>query len=212
MNTAVATSPTSTTLMDRLIPVGDNNTAKLLRGFLLTVIGAQLLWLSAKIQVPFWPVPMTMQTYAILALAGLAGWRVGFAMVALYLAQGAMGLPVFAGTPEKGIGWAYMVGPTGGYLLGFLIAGALAGAACQVKGRLRLLSVIIGMTLAHLLVFVPGILWLGGFMDGGLQAAFILNVTKFSAGTVLKTLLAIATVYGVWQLTGADRQPTSLAE
>lgn len=210
MSSTLAIAPaTTTTLMDRLIPVGDSVRGQALRAVLLTIVGAQILWISAKVQVPMWPVPMTMQTYAILALAGLAGWRVGLSIVALYLAQGAMGMPVFAGTPEKGIGLAYMMGPTGGYLLGFLMAGALAGAACQVRGGLRFLSVVGGMTLAHLLVFIPGILWLGGagFMEGGIAAAFTYNLANFWLGTVLKTLLAIATVYGVWQLT-IDRSTT----
>ncbi|MBV6632766.1 MAG: biotin transporter BioY [Alphaproteobacteria bacterium] len=205
----LAIAPATTTLMDRLIPVGDDVKGQTIRAVLLTIVGAQLLWISAKVQVPMWPVPMTMQTYAILALAGLAGWRVGLSMVALYLAQGAVGMPVFAGTPEKGIGLAYMMGPTGGYLLGFLMAAAVAGAASQVRGGMRLVSVVVGMTVAHLLVFIPGILWLGGagFMDGGISAALAYNVSSFWLGTVLKTLLAIATIYGVWQLT-SDR-PTS---
>ncbi|MEM6903904.1 MAG: biotin transporter BioY, partial [Pseudomonadota bacterium] len=110
MSSTLAIAPATTTLMDRLIPVGDSVRGQAIRAVLLTIVGAQILWISAKVQVPMWPVPMTMQTYAILALAGLAGWRVGFSIVALYLAQGAMGMPVFAGTPEKGIGLAYMMG------------------------------------------------------------------------------------------------------
>ena len=100
---------------------------KALRAVALAVLGSLLLWASAKIQVPFYPVPMTFQT-AVVFLIGLAyGWRLAVATLLLYLAQGAMGLPVFAGTPEKGIGLPYMVGPTGGYLAGFVAAAAITG-------------------------------------------------------------------------------------
>ena len=87
-----------------------------------SVIAANaLLILSAKIQVPFWPVPMTMQTLVVVALGLGMGLRLGTAAMLLYLVEGAIGLPVFAGTPERGIGLAYMAGPTGGYLAGFLL-------------------------------------------------------------------------------------------
>jgi len=86
------------------------------RNALLALAGSALLALSAKMQIPFWPVPMTMQTYVVLVLAMAYGWRLGGATMLLYLAEGALGLPVFAGTPEKGVGFAYMMGPHGCYL------------------------------------------------------------------------------------------------
>src|SRR5690606_14969027 len=93
----------------------------------VVVLGTLLLTASAKIQVPFWPVPMTMQTFVVLFLGAALGPRLGALTVLLYLAQGALGLPVFAGTPEKGIGLAYMLGPTGGYLIGFVPAAYVVG-------------------------------------------------------------------------------------
>ena len=93
-----------------------------IRAIALAVIGSILLTLSAKIQVPFWPVPMTMQTFVVLVLGVAYGWRLAGATVLLYLAQGALGLPVFA----AGGGPAYMDGPTGGYLVGFLLAAGRA--------------------------------------------------------------------------------------
>lgn len=98
---------------------------------LLVVAGSIALWISAKIKVPFYPVPMTLQTLALFGIAAAYGLRLGVATVALYLVEGAAGLPVFAGTPEKGIGLAYMVGPTGGYLASYLIAAAIVGYAVQ---------------------------------------------------------------------------------
>lgn len=98
-----------------------------LRVLLLALLGSVLLTISAKIEVPFYPVPMTMQTLVVLLLGMAYGARLGAATVLLYLAEGAVGLPVFAGTPERGIGIAYMMGPTGGYLAGFVLSAAITG-------------------------------------------------------------------------------------
>ena len=95
-----------------------------------TMLGlAALITLAAKVQVPFWPVPMTLHTLAVMMIALIGGPRVAVGAMATYLAAGAAGLPVFSGSPERGIGLAYMVGPTGGYLLGFLPAAWIAGQA-----------------------------------------------------------------------------------
>ena len=112
------------TLAEALWPASSGD---VLRNGLLVVAGSLLLTLSAKINVPFYPVPMTMQTLAALVIGVAFGWRLGAATVTFYLVQGAFGLPVFAGTPEKGIGLAYLMGPTGGYLIGFAVAAALVG-------------------------------------------------------------------------------------
>ncbi|MBT7550852.1 MAG: biotin transporter BioY, partial [Gemmatimonadetes bacterium] len=95
--------------------------SRLFRNTVLAVVGSLLLAVSSKISVPFYPVPMTMQTFVVLALGMAYGWRLGGTTVLLYLAEGAAGLPVFSGTPEKGIGLSYMLGGTGGYLIGFVL-------------------------------------------------------------------------------------------
>jgi biotin transport system substrate-specific component len=122
-------------LIDALLPAA--GLPVWVRNGLLVAGGSLLLTLSAKINVPFYPVPMTMQTFAVILIGAAFGWRLGTATVLFYLAQGAMGLPVFAGTPEKGIGLAYMAGPTGGYLLGFaaraFVTGWLANAASTAR-------------------------------------------------------------------------------
>ena len=120
-----ALTATSSTLAQAL--AGSDGRLGALRLMLLAVAGSLLLWASAKINVPFWPVPMTMQTFVVLGLGAAFGWRLGMATVALYLLEGAFGLPVFAGTPEKGIALAYMTGPTGGYLAGFVLAAGVTG-------------------------------------------------------------------------------------
>ena len=98
-----------------------------LRMVLLAIVGTALLTRLAKLNVPFYPVPMTMQTLVVLMLGAAYGWRLATATVVLYLVEGALGLPVFAGTPALGIGLPYMMGPTGGFLVGFVAGAALVG-------------------------------------------------------------------------------------
>ena len=98
-----------------------------LRFALLATLGSVVIAISSKIQIPFYPVPMTMQTFVVLALSMAFGWRLATATILLYLAEGALGLPVFAGTPEKGLGLQYMLGSTSGYLTGFVFAAMICG-------------------------------------------------------------------------------------
>ena len=166
--------------------------SRLVRTMLLAVAGSALLTLSAKLQVPFYPVPMTMQTLVVLLIGLGFGARLGTATVLLYLAQGAVGLPVFAGTPEKGIGLAYMLGPTGGYLLGFILAAALSGWIAERRRDLgALVTAVIGGSLA---IYVPGVLWLASFV--GLEQAFDLGLVPFLWADALKAALAIALATG----------------
>jgi len=125
--------PTHPTLAQKAVP----GSSGLTRNLMLAVGGSLLLWASARLQVPFYPVPMTMQTFVVLMIGAAYGWRLGAATVALYLLQGALGMPVFAGTPEKGIGLAYMAGPTGGYLVGYVAAAAVTGALAGRGGDRR---------------------------------------------------------------------------
>lgn len=148
-------------------------------------IAVGLITLSAKITIPFWPVPMTMQVAAILLVAGLGGLRFGAASVGAYLALGATGLPVFAGTPEKGLGLAYMFGPTGGYLLGFWAASVLVGWASDHFGhRLGALSMPLGLGL----IYGLGLAWLSQFVPS--DKLLTLGVTPFLAGDLCKVALA----------------------
>ena len=166
--------------------------------FALAVLGVCLLTISAKTQVPAWPVPMTMQTYVVLVLGMALGTRLAVATVLGYLALGALGMPVFAGTPEKGIGLAYMLGPKGGYLVGFVAAawlcGTLAGRGWD-RGFTRALT---AMTLAHLVIFGAGVTWLSALI--GWPRAVNLGLIPFIAATIVKTLLAAWTLPSAWRL------------
>ena len=101
--------------------------SKLVKNLFIALLGSILLAISSKIKIPFYPVPMTMQTLVVLSIGIVFGWKLGIATIALYLFEGIIGLPVFSGTPEKGVGLVYFTGPTMGYLIGFLFASFLTG-------------------------------------------------------------------------------------
>ena len=101
--------------------------SKLVKNIFVALVGTILLAISAKIKIPFYPVPMTMQTLIVLIIGIGFGWKLGVFTITLYLFEGILGLPVFSGTPEKGVGLVYFTGPTMGYLVGFLITAFFAG-------------------------------------------------------------------------------------
>ena len=151
-----------------------------------------LLTLSAKTSVPFYPVPLSMQTLVVLVMGAVLGPRLAAAGVALYLFEGAVGLPVFAGTPEKGLGLAYMSGPTGGFLAGFVIAAALTGLAAERGWDRTLPRLAVSMAAGHAVIFVLGFAWLAALI--GAPAAWAGGVASFALATALKTALAVAAV------------------
>ncbi|AWB25606.1 biotin transporter BioY [Methylobacterium currus] len=153
----------------------------------LVLSGGLLITLAAKVQIPFWPVPMTLHTLAILALSLAVGPRLAVAMVLGYLAAGAAGLPVFSGTPERGLGLAYMAGPTGGYLAGYLVAAGLVGALAAGRGFLgRVAAMLAGLTA----VYVLGLAWLALFVPADRLVA--LGLAPFLLGDLVKVGLVAA--------------------
>jgi biotin transport system substrate-specific component len=182
---AHADSPTIS-FVDALWPV--RGASRLMRAAVLALLGSVLLTLAAKVQVPFYPVPMTMQTLVVLLIGVAFGARLGVATVALYLAEGAVGLPVFAGTPEKGIGLAYMAGPTGGYLLGFVLAAAVAGWIAERRRDAAGLA--LAVVAGSIAIYALGVLWLGSFV--GFGKALELGLVPFLWGDLLKAGLAFA--------------------
>ena len=195
---------TSQTIAATLWPAGDMTaTARAMRFAALAIAGALALTLSAKAQVPFYPVPLTLQALVVLVLGACFGLRLSVASVGLYLLEGAAGLPVFAGTPEKGIGLLYMMGPTGGFLVGFLAAVAFIGY-CADKGwdrsLFRQFAILSG---GHVLLFAFGFVWLAHLI--GAEKAYALGVATFLLASVVKTMLATAIVPGLWKLVGSLR-------
>jgi biotin transport system substrate-specific component len=180
------------TLADALwSPAAGSNTV---RGIVLAVIGSILLTISAKIQVPFWPVPMTMQTLVVLVLGVAYGWRLAGATVLLYLAQGALSLPVFAG----GGGLAYMSGPTGGYLVGFLLAAVAVGWLAERGWARSVASTFAAMLIGTVIVFACGIAWLGTLI--GLPQAINAGLMPFLLSEAVKVGLGTALVPFAWRL------------
>jgi biotin transport system substrate-specific component len=174
-----------------------SNRLSLLQQVLLAVAGSLLLWVSAKVQVPFWPVPMTMQTFVVLGLGAAFGWRLGMATVALYLLEGAMGLPVFAGTPEKGIGLAYMAGPTGGYLAGFVVAAGITGWLAEKGFDRNVLTMGLAMLAGTVAIYALGLGWLGALI--GYEKAVQFGLVPFIPGDIAKLTLAAIVFPATWK-------------
>lgn len=184
----MSTAATNTAYQPLSSLAGNSLAAKIL----LVVAGSLVLWVSAKIKVPFYPVPMTLQTLALFGIAAAYGMRLGVATVALYLIEGALGLPVFAGTPEKGIGIAYMFGPTGGYLASYLLAAAIVGYAVD-RGLGRNPFKLFGaMLVAELVVLSMGVAWLAYLF--GADKAFAFGVGRFIITDIIKIALAACLV------------------
>ena len=158
--------------------------SKILKTILIVFIGSIVLTISAKINVPFYPVPMTMQTFVVIFIGMAFGWKLGLATVFAYLVEGAFGFPVFAGTPEKGIGIAYMIGPTGGYLFGFLVAVFIAGFLNFDK-NIYLKFILI--TTAVSTIYIFGVPWLA--LLKGWQVAYVWGIKKFLLAELFKICL-----------------------
>ena len=160
--------------------------SKVLKYLFLALIGSIALAVSSKIKIPFYPVPMTMQTLVVLMIGIVFGWKLGLATVSLYLFEGMIGLPVFSGTPEKGVGLIYFTGPTMGYLLGFLVAVYISGKFIYdgnlIKNFLKLL-------LATSFIYILGLAWLGSLI-GWDKPIFQLGAQPFLLAELFKILIA----------------------
>lgn len=184
MATDLANSPEP--MIVTLVP--EKGAARLVSQIMLAVAGSIVLWVSAKTQVPFYPVPMTLQTLAILLIAATYGFRLSMVTILLYLAEGAFGLPVFSLTPERGIGLLYMAGPTAGYLVGFVVATGLVGwfadrGACRSSFKLFFV-----MLAGAISVLAIGAAYLSTIV--GPQAAWSFGVMPFLFGDLIKVAIA----------------------
>jgi len=160
--------------------------SKLTKYVFFALLGSIMLAISSKIKIPFYPVPMTMQTLVILIIGISFGWKLGLSTVFLYLFEGIIGLPVFSGTPEKGIGLIYFTGPTMGYLLGFLVAVYISGKFVYDN---NLLKNFLKLLLATSFIYVLGIAWLGNLI-GWDKPIFQLGAQPFLLAELFKILIA----------------------
>ncbi len=168
---------------------------KILKYIIITFIGSILLTISAKVKIPFYPVPMTMQTFVVLFLGVSFGYKIGLATVGLYLFEGIIGLPVFSNSPEKGIGLVYFTGPTMGYLVGFLGATFLAG---YLNFKTNIISIFFKLIFSVSVIYILGILWLGNLI-GWDKPVIQLGASPFLLAKLFKililTLLAKKIIY-----------------
>jgi len=157
----------------------------LVKNLFLAIVGTILLAISAKIKIPFWPVPMTMQTFVVLLLGAVYGWKLGLFTLSLYLIEGIVGLPVFAGTPEKGVGLVYFTGPTMGYLMGFLVAVFLTGFFTFNNNFFRnFIKLIFSVSF----IYIFGLIWLGSLI-GWDKPVFKLGAQPFLLAELFKVLI-----------------------
>lgn len=190
MTTSAAYAPLANVVLN------EQNT--LARNVLLAVAGSIALWISAKVQIPFFPVPMTLQTLVVLIIGMAYGWRLGGATIALYLAQGAAGLPVFAGTPEKGVGLAYMMGTTGGFLLGFVLAAVAVGYLAERGWDRNIFTTAGAMLIGNALIYVPGLFWLASII--GWDKSIEFGIKPFLLADLFKLVLAALFMPLIWNV------------
>jgi biotin transport system substrate-specific component len=185
----------SQTLINVLWPEKSN---QWLRFMAFAIAGSIALTISAKISIPAIPVPFTMQTLVVLLLGFAYGPALAGATVGLYLLQGAFGLPVFQGTPEKGLGLAYMMGPTGGYLAGFFVAAVVCGKLAQKGWDKRFSTMALGMILGNAIIYAFGLAWLGSLI-GWDKPVLQYGMTPFLVGDLIKIAIAVAFVPMIWK-------------
>ena len=165
--------------------IKSNQNLKILKILALVFLGSIALTVSAKLKIPFYPVPMTMQTFVVLFLGISFGYKIGLATVSLYLFEGIIGIPVFSNSPEKGVGLVYFTGPTMGYLIGFMTATFLAG---YMNLKTNMFLIFIKLILSVSTIYILGVLWLGNLI-GWDKPIMQLGVTPFLLSELFKILI-----------------------
>jgi len=155
--------------------------------FFIAILSTIVLTISAKIKVPFYPVPMTMQTFVVTAIGILFGYKLGLTIILIYIIEGLLGFPVFAGTPEKGIGYNYIIGPTFGYLLGFFACVYLSGKFEFKKNYFYNFALLV---ISVFVIYCLGAIWLG-YLIGWDKPIFALGVKPFLLAELFKILLLV---------------------
>ena len=182
-----------TTLADVLSP---RQQRSWLLDVVLVVLFSAFVALTAQVEIPLWPVPLTLQTLGVLFTGAVLGSRRGALALLLYLTEGALGLPVFAGG-ASGVG--YMLGPTGGYLVGFVVAAGVVGWLAQRGWDRRLVWAAVAMVIGNVIIYVCGVAWLAVFL-GDLWRALVKGMLLFVVGDLIKIAVAALTLPGGWKL------------
>ena len=188
------------TLAAAVWPTGSEAGFRAMRAVLLALVGSALVAISAQIQVPMYPVPMTMQPFAVIVIGAAFGARLGAATLLVYMAEGALGLPVFAGL--KG-GAAMLTGPTAGYIVGFVLASGAVGWLAERGWDRNIVTTVAAMTIGMALIYLPGVAWLASLI--GTEKAIAAGMMPFLVGDAVKIALAALVLPGAWWLIGRSR-------
>jgi len=194
MTTAIHKSVLSEVILPR-----DGRQAKLVKQIALVLVGVMLLILSAKIKIPMIPVPMTMGTFAVLSIGAVYGPRLGLMTIIGYMIVGALGFDVFASSSSEKFGVSYMVGSTGGYLVGYVLAILVLGWTARQGWDRSILKMAAAMVLGNVIIYVPGLLWLAT-LYGWDQPILTWGLTPFLVGDLVKLGLAALLLPGAWRL------------
>ncbi|MBK5924441.1 biotin transporter BioY [Rhodovulum sulfidophilum] len=192
---------TQKVLVDNIMP--RNGAQRLVREAALVVAGIAVLALAAHIKVPMFPVPVTMTTFAVLTLGAAYGPRRGLITILGYLGVGALGFDVFAGSAAEASGLTYMMGSTGGYLVGYALAALTLGTFARAGWDRSMGRMALAMLVGNVVLYIPGVIWLGQ-LYGWDQPILAWGVTPFLLGDALKLALAALAVPAVWRLIGRD--------
>lgn len=182
----------------------DEGTALRAKQVALVLVGVLVLAVAAKIKVPMWPVPITMGTFAVLTIGAAYGARLGLVTILAYMLVGAIGFDVFAGSSAEAAGLTYMMGGTGGYLVGYVLATLALGALAQRGWDRSVVWMALAMLIGTVLIYVPGLAWLGQ-LYGWDKPILAWGLTPFLIGDVLKLALAALVLPAVWKLVGRAR-------
>lgn len=193
----MASRAVSTTLIERILPAAGSHTRA--RALLQVAAGVAFLAALAQIRIQLGPVPFTGQTLGVLLLGTAYGLGPGTATTAAYVALGALGLPIFTGWQG---GVAHLMGPTGGYLIGFVLASAVLGWLAGRGWDRSYPRTVAAMLLAEVAIYLPGLLWLHGVLGGGWPATIAAGLVPFLLGDALKLLLAVGLLPSAWRLLG----------
>jgi len=177
---------------------------RLAKQAVLVLVGIAALAIFAKIKVPMYPVPITMGTFAVLTIGAAYGPRLGMATIIGYMLVGALGFDVFAGSSAEASGLTYMMGGTGGYLVGYILATLALGMAARAGWDRSVGKMALAMLIGNALIYIPGLIWLGQ-LYGWDQPILAWGLTPFLIGDALKLALAAVLVPGLWKLIGNAR-------
>ena len=174
---------------------------RIIRGVILAIIGSFVVAALAQISVPLWPVPITGQTFGVLIVGMALGSKLGMLSLTLYMLEGICGLPVFANFSS---GPGVIVGPTGGYIIGFIFAAGAIGYLAERKWDRSILSTALAMLIGNIILYIPGLIWLGLFFAGlgkpaPLEASIVAGLFPFLIGDVLKLALAALLFPTAWR-------------